>query len=216
MSKHYERILGSSLFFLAAASAAWGQQWEFGAVGGESLLSNVRVSGGVAPATAGFQEGVAAGAFVGQNLYRRLSGEFHYMFLQSNLRIQSNGSEAGFSGRAHAIHYDLILHTHPSESRPQLFAAAGGGVKVFQGTGQEEAYQPLSQYGYFTNTRVLKPMLSVGGGMKFALSRKVILRTEVRDYITPFPTNLIAPAPGMKFGSILHDLVPMAGVSYLF
>jgi hypothetical protein len=216
MSKHYLRILGSSLFTLAAASTAWGQQWELGGVGGASFLSNVPVSGGVAPATAGFQEGFAAGAFLGQNLYPHLSGEFHYMFLQSNLRIQSNGSDASFSGRAHAIHYDLILHTHPSESRPVLFAAAGGGVKVFQGTGQEQAYQPLSQYGYFTNTQVLKPMLSVGGGMKFALSRNVILRTELRDYITPFPTNLIAPAPGMKFGSVLHDLVPMVGLSCLF
>ena len=29
-----------------------------------------------------------------------------------------------------------------------------------------------------------------------------------------FPKDLIAPAPGAKFGSLLHDFVPMVGISY--
>ena len=41
-------------------------------------------------------------------------------------------------------------------------------MKIFQGTGTEEAYQPFSQFGYFTKTRALKPMGSVGGGMKYS------------------------------------------------
>ena len=44
-----------------------------------------------------------------------------------------------------------------------------------------------------------------------------MLRTEFRDYITPFPTELITRAKGATFGrSILHDFVPMFGLSYLF
>jgi hypothetical protein len=97
-----------------------------------------------------------------------------------------------------------------------LFAAIGGGLKVFRGTGKEAAYQPLSQFGYFTKTQALKPMASIGGGVKFYITRNVSLRTEFRDYITAFPKELIAPAPGAKFGSILHDFVPMAGLSYEF
>jgi len=92
----------------------------------------------------------------------------------------------------------------------------GGGMKLFRGTGQEQAYQPLMQYGYFTRTQVVKPMGSFGAGMKYALTPRLILRTEFRDYITPFPTELIAPAPGAKFGSILQNFVPMVGISYLF
>jgi hypothetical protein len=57
-------------------------------------------------------------------------------------------------------------------------------------------------------------MASVGGGVKFALSRKVFLRTEFRDYITAFPTEVITPAPGVKYGSILHDFVPMVGIGF--
>jgi hypothetical protein len=46
------------------------------------------------------------------------------------------------------------------------------------------------------------------------LSHRLFLRAEFRDYITAFPASIIAPAPGAKFGSILQDLVPMAGISY--
>jgi hypothetical protein len=48
------------------------------------------------------------------------------------------------------------------------------------------------------------------------IARKVCLRTEFRDYITAFPKEIIAPAPGAKFGSILQDFVPMVGLSYEF
>jgi len=38
----------------------------------------------------------------------------------------------------------------------------------------------------------------------------------VRDYITPFPNKVIAPAPGAKVGGWLQDFVPMFGVSWTF
>ena len=59
-------------------------------------------------------------------------------------------------------------------------------------------------------------MLSVGGGAKFKLSPHLALRTEVRDFVTPFPKELITPAPGAKFGRLLHDFVPMVSVGYEF
>jgi hypothetical protein len=89
-------------------------------------------------------------------------------------------------------------------------------MKLFRGTGQEQAYQPLMQYGYFTRTQVVKPMASFGAGIKYALTPRLVLRTEFRDYITPFPTELIAPAPGQTFGRILQNFVPMVGISYTF
>jgi len=65
-----------------------------------------------------------------------------------------------------------------------------------------------------TNTQELKPMGDVGVGLRFELRPRVFLRTEIRDYITPFPEQIIAPAPGAKFGSILHDVVPTVSLSY--
>ena len=211
------RTFGVSILLLAAASACcFGQQWEFGGLGGAGFLSNVNVSSPYGSATTGFQNGLAAGAFVGQNLYPHISGELHYEFLQSGLQIKSGGQQASFSGNSHAFHYDVILHTNKKGSRTQFFVAMGAGLRIFRGTGTEEAYQPLYQFGYLTKTQQLKPMASVGAGVRFTLAHHFYLRTEFRDFITPFPTQVIAPAPGAKFGSILQDFVPMVAFSYEF
>jgi hypothetical protein len=108
----------------------------------------------------------------------------------------------------------VVYHTNKKGARTQYFAALGGGLKVFRGTGTEAAYQPLSQFGYFTKTQALKPMVDVGVGVRYAISPKISLRTEFRDYITMFPKELITPAPGTKYGSMLHDFVPMVTISY--
>ena len=211
------KTLVVSILLLAAASVCcFAQQWEFGGLGGAGFLNNVNVSSPAGSATTGFQTGLAAGAFFGQNLYAHISGELHYEYFQSGLHIKSGGQEATFSGNAHALHYDVILHTNKKGSRTQLFVAVGGGMKIFRGTGTEEAYQPLYQYGDLTKPQQLKPRADVGAGVRFTLARNVYLRTEFRDFISPFPTQVIAPAPGAKFGSILQDFVPMVALSYEF
>jgi hypothetical protein len=210
------RSLILSVVILSAASAAFAQQWEFGAEGGGSLLSNVSVTGAAGKATAGFAPGAAFGVFFGENLYTHLTGELHYEYLQSDLRISSGGQTAqGFTGMAHAVHFDMVYHTNRKESRTQFFASLGGGAKVFEGTGAPQAYQPLSQFGYFTKAQDVKPMVSVGGGLTYQLAPRIFLRAEIRDFITAFPTALITPAPGMKFGSLLNDIVPLVGITYI-
>jgi hypothetical protein len=68
-----------------------------------------------------------------------------------------------------------------------------------------------------TRTHEVKPMVSVGGGFTYRLSPRLYLRTEVRDFITPFPTSVIAPpSSNVKYGSILNNLVPMVGLDYIF
>jgi len=209
------RVSALVLTFLAGAGLGWAQRFEFGGAGAAGFLSNVAVSGTAGSAITGFQTGVGAGGFISEQLNRHLSGELRYMFLPSDLHIQSHGSEAAFSGQQHVLHYDIVWHFARPRSRREFFVAAGGGMKLFRGTGQEQAYQPLMQFGYFTRTQVIKPMASFGAGMRFALTPRLILRAEFRDYVTPFPTDLIAPAPGQKFGSILQNFVPMVGISYI-
>jgi hypothetical protein len=209
------RSLILPVIILAAASTAFAQQWEFGAVGGGSLLSDVSVSGPAGKATAGFAPGAAFGAFFGENLYTHLTGEVRYEYLRSDLRLSSGGQSAQFTGAAHALHFDMVYHTNRKESRTQFFASLGGGVKVFRGTGAPQAYQALSQFGYFTQAQAIKPMVSVGAGLTYQLAPRIFLRAEIRDFITAFPTELITPAPGMKFGSLLNDIVPLVGITYV-
>ncbi len=199
---------------LAFAASCLAQHWEVGASVGAGFIPGASVTSPQGSAKAGFQTGVSFGAFVGQNLYRHLSGEVRYAFMQRNLKLSSGGQDATFSGRQHAVHYDLLIHPSRKESRMMPFAIVGGGLKVFQGTGKEAAFQPLSQFGYFTKTTEVKPLISVGGGVKFAIAQHVNLRAEFRDFITMFPKEIIAPAPGAKFGRMLHDFVPMIGISY--
>lgn len=192
------------------------QQWEFGGAGGAGFLKGLPVSGVSGSATAGFKSGAAFGGFFGQNLYKHLSGELRYNYLQSDLKLSAGSTEASFKGVSHAVHYDLILHTRKRNSKVQAFVAAGGGMRLFRGTGKEAAYQPLSQYALFTKTQVIKPMASVGGGLKFQITHNVYLRTEFRDYITMFPKDVITPAPGAKISGLLHDFVPLIGLSFTF
>jgi hypothetical protein len=208
------KILGRAIVILAGiAVAGFGQQWEFGGSAGGTFLNSVAVNGTMGTATAGFQTGAAFGAWVGFNQSSHVGGELRYSYMQSNLSLKSGGTTATFSGMSHVVGYDVILKTNRQEGKVQLFAALGGGMKVFQGTGKESAYQPLNQFGYLTKTRELKPMASVGAGMKYALTRKAFLRVEIHDYITALPKELIAPAPGAK-GTLLHDLVPMVGLGF--
>src|ERR1035437_500638 len=208
-------LLRSILVLTVAAAASFAQQWEFGGAAGAGFLNSVPVSGGIGSATAGFQTGAAFGGYIGHSQYKHIGGELRYAYLESNLSLKSGGSQASFSGMSHVVHYDVILKTARNSGKVQLFAAVGGGMKAFRGTGKEAAYQPLSQFGYFTKTQTMKPMASVGGGVKFALTRKVFLRTEFRDYITAFPKEIITPPAGVKYGTLLHDLVPMVGLGFV-
>jgi hypothetical protein len=205
-----------TIFVLGAAAAGcFAQQWEFGAEGGGSLPTTVPVTAPGGSADAGFKPGAAFGAYLGQNLYTHVSGEIHYGYIMSDLCVKSGGVEATFSGQSHVLYYGVVLHAGGRQARTQAFVSLGGGLRVFRGTGTEAAYQPLSQYAYLTKTQELKPMASIGVGVKMALSARLFFRAEVRDYITPFPTQVVTPAVKATFGGkILHDFTPMAGLSF--
>src|SRR5215467_9489412 len=165
----------TTLVFLAGSILCFGQHWEIGANAGAGFTPAKAITSGAGQATAGLQPGVSFGAFVGQNLYRHLSGEVRYDFMQSNLRLQSGGQTATFSGNSHAVHYDMVLHINREGARAQYYVVGGGGMRIYHGTGTEEAYQPLSQFAYLTKTQTVKPMATVGAGAKFSLSPHVRL-----------------------------------------
>ncbi len=172
------------------------------------------IQGAPADTSAGFQPGAAGGVLLGQDLYNHWSGEIRYLFELRNPRVSSAGQTASFAGQAHVIQYELIYSTRTREERVRPYLAAGGGIKLFRGTGAEEAYRLNMQYADLTHTQELKPMLSVGGGVKWTVGKRMILRVECRDQITPFPTKLIHAAPGMSLKGWLNDFVPTVGLSW--
>ena len=213
------KTIGSAILLLSAVAAGgFAQDWEFGVAGGyrEAPGNPVTATQPAGTATAGFAPGGALSVYVGQNKGRFVGGELRYSYILGDARIESGGASTTFGAVTNEVHYDMMFHTS-SKARVQVFLAVGGGVKIFQGTGVEAAYQPLMQYAYLTKTRTLKPMGSVGVGVKFAIAKSVVFRIEGRDYISPFPTEVITPALGATFGhTIMHDFVPMAGFGFLF
>jgi hypothetical protein len=201
---------------LAVAPVALAQKWEVGVGGGGSFSTSQTFKNAAGNADAGFSNGLAVSAWLGNNTASTISGELRYDYEHTNLKLSSGGTNVSFGAMTNAIHYDVVLHFAPSESHIRPFLAAGGGVKMFTGTGQEQEFQPLSNVALLTKTSEVKPLVSVGGGVKVSLSPGVQLRLEAHDYLTPFPKNVIAPAPGSTVGGWLQDFVVMAGISFSF
>ena len=120
-------------FLLFSFSSCLAQTWELGGAAGGGVYRNASVSATAGPANIGFSTQAAAGVVIGENLYRHLGGEFRYTFRGGDLRLQAGGQEVKMDGRAHALHYDLLLHATNREARIRPFAAVGGGIKFTRG-----------------------------------------------------------------------------------
>jgi len=206
------------LLALAAAlpPAATAQQWEFGVMGGGALYLNNSVAAASVSGNTGFKPGFSAGGWIGHNNLGHFGGEVRYLFQRNDMKVSSGGQEYTFGGQTHVIHYDFLIHATSGEDRVRPYVAIGGGFKGYRGTGTERAFQPLSNLAVLSRTSEWKPVVSFGAGVKWTISPRLQLRVEVRDYLTPFPKDVILPAPGSKISGWVHDLTPLVGLSYLF
>lgn len=199
---------------LTTAPLALAQRWEVGAAGGGAFYTSETFTNPVGDAKAGLGPGFAVSGWLANNTGNVIGGELRYDYERADLKLSSSGTDVSFGGQTNAVHYDMLVHFAPSESHLRPFIAAGAGVKLYSGTGKEEAYQPLSDIALLTKTNQIEPVVSVGGGLKFALTQSTLLRLEIHDYLSPFPQNVIAPAQGSKVGGWLSDFVVSAGVSF--
>jgi hypothetical protein len=190
------------------------QRWEVGGgVGGGFYTSNdmSATSGSV---SAKIATNVAGSAWLANNGVGKWGGELRADFQLGALQLNGDGTQASFAARSYALHYDVLWHAAPNGARIRPYVAVGAGIKVYQGTGAQVAYQPLSNFALLTQAQDLTPLVSAGGGVKVQISPRVQLRAEVRDYLTPFPKQVITPAQGAKVAGWLQDFVPMVGISY--
>jgi len=207
--------LKSLTLLFALPSLSLCQNWEVGAAGGYGFIRDVSVSSGTVTGKAGFGSGYAFGALLGSQFNRIAGGEIRYTYRADDLRVSSGSTTAKAAARSQALHYDVLIHAAPKDSPIRPFLALGGGVKFYQGTGVEPAFQPLNNLVILTHTSEAQPLISVGGGVKFAVTKRTLVRLDVRDYATPLPTSLLA-APGSKMSGWIHDFVFLVGVSTKF
>lgn len=199
---------------LAAAPAAWAQSWEVGLGAGGSFMTSQTISNPLGNASAGRGPAIAASAWLDNNSSGMLGGELRYDYEHGDLKLNSGGTGVSFGSMSNAIHYDLVLNLSSKEASVRPFVAAGAGVKIYSGTGAEQPYQPLGNIAALADVRDVRPLVSVGGGLKFKISPAASFRIEVHDFLTPFPNKLILPVNGSKVGGWLSDFVVMAGLSF--
>jgi hypothetical protein len=208
----------TAVFLLGIGSgspACWAQKWEFGVLGGGSVYNSASVTSPAGSGDVGIKSGPVVGVFLGNDM-KSFGGELRYEYMPADLKVSSAGNEATFSAMAHAIHYDFLYHFAHIESPIRPFVSAGGGVKIYEGTASPTVTQPLSSLALLTNTHETKGMGTFGGGVKARIGSRIVFRAEVQDFITPFPRQVIAPAPNAKISGILNDIVFTAGLGILF
>ena len=209
-----------SLMFLATAVAvpsAFAQKWEVGFAAGGSFLTSETISNPAGNASATRNPGLALSAWLDNTIGSGLfAGELRYDHENGDLKLSSGGTNVTFASQSNAVHYDFLYNFTSSESAVRPYVAAGGGVKWYSGTGNEQVYQPLSDIAVFSDVRDMRPLVSVGAGVKFNIAKSALLRLEVHDYLTPFPSSLIAPVSGSSVGGWLQDFVASVGISFGF
>jgi hypothetical protein len=187
-----------------------------GLSGGYGATTSATATAGGESASVGFQPGPGVGGFVGGDLTNVIGGEVRYLLLFDNLRVSQGGTDATLSARSHLLHYDFLLHARPRNSTVRPFLAGGGGIRWIEGTGAQQVYQALSQFALLTPTREVVPLISIGGGLKFRISPWISLRTEIRDYISPHLTKVIAAPPGASVHGWIHEIVGQAALTITF
>jgi outer membrane protein W len=199
---------------VSAAPAALAQKWELGGGGGFAFNTSKTAERPTETAKVKIKPGVAAAAWLSNNTSNRWGGELRYAYQRGQLQLKQGSTEASFDAESHAIHYDFQWHATDADSASRPYIAFGGGVKVYRGTGTEQLVQPLSRFALLTKTQELQGMASIGAGIKTKINDRWQFRIDVHDYITPFPKDVITPNLGTSLGGMLHNIVPMVGISW--
>jgi hypothetical protein len=202
---------------LLAPAVCMAQRWEIGGSGGGAfVLRDQKITRGASTAEAGIKNSYLASFYAGHHSTNHLSGEIRYSFRPGDYELKAGSQQATFNGESHLIHYDMLVHMRSIEAPIRPFIAFGGGVRVLRGTGNEGAVQPGSDFALLSKTREVKPMLSVGAGVRASVAPWADVRFEFRDFVTQFPSRVITPNPGARAEGWLHDLTGMVGFSVRF
>lgn len=210
------------LVWLAAARPAAAEDFTAGVAGGFGISRGLLAEAtGAAPANAtsaraGVRNSVAAGFFLRDDMYANVSGEFRYLYRWGAHKVSNDSSSARLGAHSHLFHYDLLFHTRPATDGMRPYLAVGAGGRIFQGTGAPPRTQALSNLALLRKASETRPMISLGGGLRWAWRGNMAIQFDVRDYLTPAPRKVFAPSATSTVSGWLHDFIPQLSVGIKF
>ena len=149
-----------------------------------------------------------------KSLSERVAIEGRYIYQDGDLQILGRSAEANLDGDSSALLGELICSLFGRHASLKPYFAAGGGVRVYRGTQNPAADEPLMDLALLHHVTQTVGLVSYGGGAKWHFAEHWWVRLDLRDYVTPFPTQVISPAAGMHLNGWLHDFVPTLGLSW--
>lgn len=198
------------------------QKWEIGGLGGygwyqNSTISNSAVSNPPVSGEVGFPSRATIGVVVGENPYRYWGGELRWLYQWGGPQIVVNGIKTSMTGYSNLITYDFVIYPVRAEATFRPYFAGGAGIKVYTGTGfRLSGPSQTSELALLRPDTEVEPAISLGGGLKCLLAKHAQFRIDFRTYFTPTPKQLIRPIGFSAIHGWLFDLVPTAGLSYVF
>lgn len=210
-------VAAALIVLLTGARGAPAQEFAAGAALGYGLargLSGELPNG--ASADAGPRHAPALGFFFRDDMYAGVSGEFRYLYRFGAHQVENSAGSAKLGAHSHLFHYDLLFHAAPAVSPLRPYVAVGAGGRIYQGTGTPPRTQPLSSLVLLRKATETRPMLSLGGGIRWNWGSRRVIQFDLRDYATPAPRKVFAPSSTSTVSGWIHDIIPQVSIGLKF
>jgi hypothetical protein len=204
----------AALAILAAAASA--QNYEIGAAMGNGGYHNATITAPSGQAQAGMGDAIAPSVVVCDDMYNHVSGEFRYLYQGGQPFVSLGAVKGTMAGKSHTFVYDVLVQVRGRQRRVRPYFAIGAGVKGYVTPGPAPSPEPLPKVAALMGKSQWTLVGSAGGGIKVKVQEHILLRFDIRDYVTQLPKQQISPATGATVSGLLQQITPMGGVSFTF
>jgi hypothetical protein len=204
-------MVAAALSFPCAA-----QEWELGAAGGYGWHVNPSIISAAGSIQSGFDSKGVMGVVFGQNMYEHIGGELRWIYQFGGPHLKSQGVETSATGYSNLLTYDVLFHMSHREAKLRPYVSGGAGIKVYTDSQHRFVGQPFFDSAILVSRSQVVAAISAGGGLKYQVSRDILLRFDFRTYFTPAPDEILRPVRASYIHGWMYNLVPLGGISFVF